>query len=55
MLSEKELLRGIDELTEKVRERIASEPMTPLERLRKSGRFEEPDRRMGSQRPRQIP
>ncbi len=44
MLSEREMLRAVDELTGKVRERIASEPMTPLERLRMSGRFEEPDR-----------
>lgn len=44
MLSEGQMLRGIDELTEKVRERIASEVMTPLERLRMSSRFEEPDR-----------
>ena len=44
MLSEGEMRRGIEELTWRVRERIASEPMTPLERLRKSNRFEEPDR-----------
>jgi len=55
MLSEREMVRGIDELTEKVRARIASEVMTPLERFRTSNRFEETERGGGSQRSRQIP
>jgi len=44
MLSERELLRGIDQMAARVRQRLAADPMTPLERLRRSNRFEEPDR-----------
>jgi len=44
MLSERELRRGIEELSAKVRARFRSEPMTPLARIQKSARFEEPDR-----------
>lgn len=44
MLSEREMLGEVGRLTEEVRRGVAAEPMTPLERLRWSNRFEGPDR-----------